>query len=70
MLFVFHLNLEGIKISLIQKRGLLPLRLLPLMRVLFVPPHWVASENSWCFFEGLQNYMQNKNEANENKIMA
>ena len=22
-----------------------------------------------CFFEGLQNYMENKNEANENKIM-
>ena len=39
------------------------------MRVLFVPLHWVASESSWCFFEGLQNYMQNENEGNENKIM-
>ena len=32
----------------------------------------IAPENSWLggrFFEGLQNYMQNKNEENENKIM-
>ena len=32
----------------------------------------IAPESSWLgghFFEGLQNYMQNKNEGNENKIM-
>ena len=42
------------------------------MRVLFVSLQCIAPENSWLggrFFEGLQNYMQNKNEENENKIM-
>ena len=39
---------------------------------LFVPLQGIAAENSLPggrFFEGLQNYMQNKNEGNENKIM-
>ena len=39
---------------------------------LFVPLKGIAPENSWIvgrFFEGLQNYMQNKNEGNENKII-
>ena len=33
----------------------------------------IAPESSWLgehFFEGLQNYMQNKNEGNENKIIG
>ena len=34
---------------------------------LFVPLQSIAPENSWRFFEGLQNYMQNKNEGNEKK---
>ena len=39
---------------------------------LFVPLQGIAPENSWLgrtSFEGLQNYMRNKNERNENKIM-
>ena len=39
---------------------------------LFMPFQGIAPENSWlggAFFEGLQYYMQNKNEGNENKIM-
>ena len=37
-----------------------------------MPLQGIAPESSWLvgrFFEGLQNYMQNKNEGNENKIM-
>ena len=39
---------------------------------LFVPLQGIVPENRWLvgrFFEGLQNYMQNKNEGSENKIM-
>ena len=42
---------------------------------LFMPFQGIAPENSWPggmggrFFEGLQNYMQNRNEGNENKIL-
>ena len=39
---------------------------------LFVSLQGIAPENSWLggtFFEGLQNYMLNKNEGKENKIM-
>ena len=60
------------RLILIQKGGLCFLRLLPLMRVLFVPLQSIAPENSWLgehFFEELENYMQNKNRGNENKIM-
>ena len=38
-----------------------------------MPFQGIAPEKSWLggrrFFEGLQNYMQNKNEGNENKII-
>ena len=37
-----------------------------------MPLQGIAPENSWLwgqFCEGLQNYLQNKNEGNENKIM-
>ena len=60
---------------MIQKGGLCPLRLIPLMSSLFMPFQGIAPENSWPggmggrFFEGLQNYMQNRNEGNENKIL-
>ena len=39
---------------------------------LFVSLQGIAPENSWlggASFEGLQNYMRNKNERNENKIV-
>ena len=39
---------------------------------MFVPLQGIAAENSLLggrFFEGLQNYMLNKNEGNENEIM-
>ena len=57
------------RLILIQKGGLRSLRLLPLTGVLFVPLQGIASEKNWRFFEGLQNYMQNKIEGNEKKIM-
>ena len=69
--FIWVLRVS-LRLILIQKGGLCPLRLPPLMIVLFVPLQGVAPENSWLgglFFEGLQNYIQNKNEGNENKIM-
>ena len=64
----------SLRLTLIQKGGLCPLRLLPLMIEfsVCVPFQGIAPENSWLggrFFEGLQNYMQNKNEENENKII-
>ena len=37
-----------------------------------MPRQGVTAGNSWLggvFFEGLQNFMQNKNEGNENKII-
>ena len=40
---------------------------------LFAPLQGIAPESSWLgggFFKGLQKYMQNKNEGNENKIMV
>ena len=58
------------RLILIQKGGLRSLRLLPLTGVLFVPLQGIASEKNWRFFEGLQNYMQNKIEGNENKIIT
>ena len=59
---------------MIQKGGLCPLTSLPLMIEFSVcSPSWCSTreELAWRerFFEGLQNYMQNKNERNENKII-
>ena len=52
---------------------LCPLRLLPLMIEFSVcAPSGYSTREQLArrrFFEGLQNYMQNKNEGNENKIM-
>ena len=51
---------------MIQRGGLCPLGLLPLMRVLFSLLQGIAPENSWLgegeggFFEGLQIDMQKK----------
>ena len=71
--FIWVLKVS-LRLTLIQKGGLCPLRLLPLMIEfsVCVPFQGIAPENSWLggrFFEGLQNYMQNKNEGNENKII-
>ena len=38
-----------------------------------MPLQGIAPENSWLrgrFFEGIQNYIQNKNEINENNIIG
>ena len=60
-------------LTLIQKRGFSPLRLLPLMIEFSVcAPSGYSTREQLArgrFFEGLQNYMQNKNEGNENKII-
>ena len=40
--------------------------------LVFMPLQGIARGNSWLggsFFEGLQNYMENKNKGNENKII-
>ena len=58
---------------MIQKGGLCPLGLLPLMGVLcFCALSGYSTREQLArghFFERLQNYLQNKNEGNENKIM-
>ena len=69
--FIWVLKVS-LRLTLIQKRCLYRLRLLPLIRDLFVPLQGIAPESSWlrgAFFEGQQKYMQNKNEGKENKIM-
>ena len=43
-------------LTLIQKRGLYPLRLLPLIRVLFVPLQGIAPESSWLGDAFLKDY--------------
>ena len=62
-----------LRLTLIQKGGLWPLRLLPLMIEFSAcaPSGYSTREQlaRMCFFEGLQNSMQNKNEENENKII-
>ena len=58
----------SLRLTLIQKGGLCLLRLLPLMRVLCLYPFRELLARG-RFFEGPQNYMQNKNKRNENKIM-
>ena len=65
----------SLRLKLIQKRGLCPLRLLVLITEFSVcaPSGYSTREQlargRCCFFEGLQNYMQSKHEGNENKII-
>ena len=62
-----------LRLRLIQKGGLWPLRLLPLMIEFSVcAPSGYSTREQLArrrFSEGLQNYKQTKNEGNENKIM-
>ena len=72
--FIWVLKLS-LRLTLIQKRGLCPLRLLVLITEFSVcaPSGYSTREQlargRCCFFEGLQNYMQSKHEGNENKII-
>ena len=74
MLFVLHLGLKGItEVDTDPERRIVSFKVTTSNESsLFMPFQGIAPENSWlggAFFEGLQNYMQNKNEGNENKIM-
>ena len=74
MLFLLHLGLEGItEVDTDPKGRFVSFKVTTSNESsLFVPLQGIAAENSLLggrFFEGLQNYMQNKNEGNENKIM-
>ena len=74
MLFLLYLDLGGI-----TEVGTYPKGRFVFFKVttssessLLMPLQGIAPENSWLggpFFEGLQNYMHNKNVVNENKIM-
>ena len=70
--FIWVLKVS-LRLTLIQKRGLCPLTVLPLMIEFSVcAPSGYSTREQLArerFFERLQNYMQNKNEGNENKIM-
>ena len=70
--FIWVLKMS-LRFTLIQKGGLCSLRLLPLMTVLWVyAPSGHSTRKQLArgrFFEGIQNYMENKNEGNENKII-
>ena len=74
MLFLLHLCLGGItEVELIQKGGLRPFGLLPLMIEFSVctPSGYSTREQPARvrFSGGLQNHIQNKDEGNENKII-
>ena len=66
--FCFICVLVSLRLRLIQKGGLCSLWLLPLMRVLCLCPFRAQCKEQLArgrFFEGLQNYMLNKNEGNK-----
>ena len=74
MLFVLHLGLKGItEVDTDPERRIVSFKVTTSNESsLFMPLQGIAPENGWlggAFFEGLQNYMQNKNEGNENKII-
>ena len=68
MLFLLHLDLEGItEVDTDPKERFVSFKVTTSNESsLFVPLQGIALENSWL---GLQNYMQNENEGNKNKIM-
>ena len=53
--FIWVLKVS-LKLTLIQKRGLYPLKLLPLVRVLFVPLQGIAPESKWLGGAFLKDY--------------
>ena len=62
------------RLTLIQKGGMCPLSLLPLMTEfsVFMPLQGIAPGNSWTGGVSLKDckvYMENKNKRNENKII-
>ena len=74
MFFLLHLGLEGItEVDTDPKGRFVSFKVTTSNESsLFVPFQGIAPENSWLgerFFEGLQNYMQNKNEGNGSKII-
>ena len=74
MLFLLHLSLEGVtEVDTGPKERFVSFKVTNSNKSsLFVPLQAIApnrAEQRGRFFEGLQNYMQNKNEGNENKIM-
>ena len=74
LLVQLHLGLKGVtKVDTVPKGRFPSFKVTPTNdRVLcvYAPRHstgeWLAKGR---FFEGLQNYMENKNEANENKLI-
>ena len=74
LLVLLHWVLKvSLRLTLIQKARLCPLRLLPLMTefCVYAPSGYSTREQlaRGRFFEGLQNYMGKKNEGNERKII-
>ena len=75
MLFLLHLGLEGVTgVDINPKERFVSFKVTTYNdSFLFAPLQGIAPESSWLgggFFKGLQKYMQNKNEGNENKIMV
>ena len=64
----------SLRLTLIQKGGLCPLKLLPLMTEfsVFMPLQIYSTKEQLArgsFFEKLQNYTESRNDGNENKIL-
>ena len=73
MLFLLHLGLEGVTESGTDpKEKFAPFKVTTSNESSVCSPSGYSTRDQLtkgCFFEGLQKYMQNKNEGNENKIM-
>ena len=72
MLFVLHLGLEGItEVDTDPERRFVSFKVTTSDESsLFVPLQGIAPKNSWLGGAFLKNYMKNKNEGNEKKIMV
>ena len=73
MLFLLHLGLEGItEVDTDPKGRFVSFKVTPSNVSSLCAPSGYSTREQLArggFFEGLQNYMQNKNEGNENKII-
>ena len=74
MLFLLHLGLEGItKVDTDLKGRFVSFKVTPSKNRFWARSGYSTRKQlarmGGHFFEGLQNYMQNKNEGNENKII-